>query len=71
MKSFISLSKGNTFDTFFDKENVALVNSLGETLWNTSEQRITTEEVARRIQDCENYCERAEKQPHLDSPHIM
>ena len=55
MKSFISLSKGNTFDTFFDKENVALVNSLGETLWNTSEHCITTEQVAERIGECENY----------------
>ena len=55
MKSFISLSKGNTFDTFFDKENVALVNSLGETLWNTSEHCITMEQVAERIGECENY----------------
>ncbi|MBQ8817728.1 MAG: hypothetical protein IJZ83_04060, partial [Clostridia bacterium] len=55
MKSIISLAKGNTFDTFFDKDNIELTNSLGQTLWNTSEKCITAEEVARRIHDCENY----------------
>ena len=55
MKSFIAIAKGNTFDTFFDRSNIELANSLGETLWHPSEDRITAEGVASRIHDCENY----------------
>ena len=55
MKSFITIARGNTFNTFFDKNNVELANSLGETVWNTSENRMTADEVASRIHDCENY----------------
>ena len=55
MKSFVSLARGNTFDTFFDQSCITLANSLGETLWNENDRRMTTEEVASRIQDCENY----------------
>lgn len=55
MKSFISLARGETFDTFFDKPNIELVKSLGETVWNESTLRMTADEVAERIADCENY----------------
>ena len=55
MKSFISLARGETFDTFFDSSNIELVKSLGETVWNESTHRMTADEVARNISDCENY----------------
>ncbi len=55
MKSFISIPQGNTFDTFFTKENIALVNGLGENVWNDSKKQLTSDEVARSIADCENY----------------
>ena len=55
MKSLISLARGNTFDTFFDKNNIELVNSLGDVIWNPSEHRMTNDDVASQIGDCENY----------------
>ncbi len=55
MKSFISLARGETFDTFFDKSNIELVKSLGKTVWNESTHRMTADEVAEKIADCENY----------------
>ena len=55
MKSFISLARGNTFDTFFDNSNIELAKSLGDTVWNMSEHRMSAEEVAEQIGDCENY----------------
>ena len=55
MKSLISVSRGETFNTFFNKENVELAESLGGAIWNEKEHRMTTAEVAERIGDCENY----------------
>lgn len=55
MKSLISLAQGNTFDTFFDKDNLALIAALGETVWNQGEHRMSADEVAEKIGDCENY----------------
>ena len=55
MRSFISLAKGNTFDSFFDKDNIDLAQSLGGVVWNEYSRRMTSEEVAERIGDCENY----------------
>ena len=55
MRSLISLTKGTTFDTFFNKSNIELANSLGGAVWNESDHRMTAEEIAERIGDCENY----------------
>ena len=55
MRSFITLARGNTFDTFFDKSNIELTDSLGKTVWNQSEHRMSATDVAERIGDCENY----------------
>ena len=55
MKSLISLARGNTFDTFFNKENIDLANSLGYAIWNQNNRKMTADEVAEQIGDCENY----------------
>ncbi len=55
MKSLISVSRGETFKTFFNKENIELAESLGGAVWNEKEHRMTPSEVAERIGDCENY----------------
>ena len=55
MKSLISVSRGETFRTFFNKENIELAESLGGAVWNEKEHRMTPSEVAERIADCENY----------------
>ena len=34
MKSLISVSRGETFNTFFNKENIELAESLGGAIWN-------------------------------------
>lgn len=55
MKSLISVSRGDTFNTFFDKENIELAERLGGAIWNESNHRMTVTEVAEQIADCENY----------------
>ena len=55
MKSLVSVSRGETFNTFFNKENIELVESLGGAVWNEKDHRMTAAEVAERIGDCENY----------------
>lgn len=55
MNSLITLARGNTFQTFFDSKNIELAESLGKTVWNPEQRRMTAEEVAERITDCENY----------------
>ena len=55
MKSFISLSRGETFDTFFDRENIELADRLGCAVWNQNNRKLTAAEVAEQIGDCENY----------------
>lgn len=55
MKSLISVSRGETFNTFFNKENIEFVESLGGAVWNEKDHRMTAAEVAERIGDCENY----------------
>jgi phosphoglycerate dehydrogenase-like enzyme len=55
MKSFISLARGETFDTFFDKSNIELVKNLGGAVWNEKDTRMTADEVSERIADCQNY----------------
>ena len=55
MKSFISLARGKTFDTFFDKDNIELAESFGKVVWNEEARKMTADEVAEKISDCENY----------------
>ena len=55
MKSLISVSRGETFNTFFNKENIELAERLGGAIWNESNHRMTAAEVAEQIADCENY----------------
>ena len=55
MRSLISLSRGNLFDTFFDKENIELAERLGGAIWNESTHRMSADEVAEKIYNCENY----------------
>lgn len=55
MKSLISLSRGETFNTFFDADNIELAERLGGAIWNPNARRMTADEVAEQIGDCENY----------------
>ena len=55
MRSFITLAKGNTFNTFFDKDNIALTEGLGGAVWNEDPRHMTPSEIAERIGSCENY----------------
>lgn len=55
MRSFVSLAKGKTFETFFDAENISLAERLGEVVWNPADCKLSGADVAERIGDCENY----------------
>ena len=55
MKSLVSVPKGTTFDTFFTPENINLLNSLGNTVWNTGNSRMTKDELCEMIRDCDVY----------------
>jgi phosphoglycerate dehydrogenase-like enzyme len=55
MKTFLSLPKGANFDTFFTKENIALLESLGEVIWNPTEKQMLPEEIADAIGDSDAY----------------
>ena len=55
MRTLVSLARGRTFDTFFDKDNIDLAESFGEVTWNNFDRRMTADEVAERIWSCENY----------------
>lgn len=55
MKTFVSLPRGAVFDTFFTEENVNLIESLGEVVWNTKTDNMSEEDVAAAIGDCEVY----------------
>ena len=55
MKAFVSIPKGNIFDTFFTTENIRLAEELGEMVWNDSTQQMTEHELAKRIGNCDTY----------------
>ncbi|MGM9598144.1 MAG: hydroxyacid dehydrogenase [Eubacteriales bacterium] len=55
MKAFIACPRGNNFDTFFPPENVSLANELGEIVWCDSREKLTADQVAERIGDCDVY----------------
>ena len=55
MKAFVSLPRGAVFDTFFTAENVVLAESLGEIVWNETGHRLSADELAAAIGDCDVY----------------
>ena len=55
MKALIATDKGFVFDTFFTPENIELANSLGEIVWNETDQRLNIEDVKDKIADCDVY----------------
>lgn len=55
MKTFITPAKNDRFATFFSPENIDLVNSLGETVWNESAEDLCAEQAADMVSDCDVY----------------
>ena len=55
MKALVTLPKNATFDTFFPKEIVDYVESLGDIVWNEYDRQLTTDEIKERITDCDVY----------------
>ena len=55
MKSFVTLPKNAVFPTFFTEENIALIESLGEVVWNEGSVQLTNDEIASLIGDSEIY----------------
>lgn len=55
MRSFVTLPKNAVFSTFFTKENIELIESFGEVIWNESAFHLTPAEIADRIGDSEVY----------------
>ena len=55
MKALITLPKNAMSETFFTKENIDFVNSLGEIIWNESDQPMSVEEIKKNIVDCDVY----------------
>lgn len=55
MKALITLPKNQTFDTFFPKDVIEYVESLGEIVWNESDQQMSVEEIKEKIADCDVY----------------
>lgn len=55
MKALITLQKNETFDTFFPKEVMEYVNTLGEIIWHEGSEVMTTEEIKEKIADCDVY----------------
>ncbi len=66
MKALITTPRGETFNTFFTKENIELAESLGEIIWNDTEKHFTIDEVKERISDCDVYVT-AWGSPRLDA----
>lgn len=55
MKALITTPRGKIFDTFFPPENIEYINSLGEILWNQTEQPMTKGEILEKIPGCDVY----------------
>lgn len=57
MKALIATPKDKQglFQTFFTEENIALANSLGEMVWNESEERLDVELIKEQVSDCDVY----------------
>ncbi|MCQ2427661.1 MAG: hydroxyacid dehydrogenase [Clostridia bacterium] len=55
MKSFVALPSGYVRDTFFTKENIALAESLGRTVFFDGTEKCTADDVVASIGDSEVY----------------
>jgi phosphoglycerate dehydrogenase-like enzyme len=55
MKAFVSIPQGAIFNTFFTPENIRLAEDLGEVVWNTENKKMTEDELAQKISDCDVY----------------
>ena len=55
MKALITIPKDLIFDTFFTKENIGIINSLGEIVWNEKQEHMTAQEIKEKIKDCDVY----------------
>jgi len=49
------VNKKTLFDTFFTKENIELANSLGEVVWNDTDDFFKDEVLREKIKDCDVY----------------
>jgi phosphoglycerate dehydrogenase-like enzyme len=55
MKALITCPRGITFDTFFPPSNIEEINRLGNIIWNETDKKMTADEIAERISDCDTY----------------
>lgn len=55
MKALIATAKGEVFNTFFTKENIELINSLGDIIWNETEKKLNIEDIKNKISDIDVY----------------
>ena len=55
MKMLVNIPKGKVFNTFFTEENIALANSLGEIVWNDTEEVFRDEVLMELLSDCDVY----------------
>lgn len=55
MKALAAIKRDKVFDTFFTKENIELLNTIGKTLWYTPTDGFCTDELKAKISDCDTY----------------
>ena len=51
MRVLVEMPRGFVTDSFLNEENVALLESLGEVIWNTSDQHLTPTEFRDALAD--------------------
>ena len=54
MKTLVAIKQDKTFETFFSNDNIALAESLGETVWIDTASA-TEQELKEKIKDCDTY----------------
>ncbi|MBR6571649.1 MAG: hydroxyacid dehydrogenase [Clostridia bacterium] len=55
MKALITTPRGKVFDTFFPPENIEYINSMGEIIWNQTDQHMSKAEILEKIPGCDVY----------------
>ena len=55
MKMLVNIPKNKVFGTFFTEENIALANSLGEIIWNDTNDFFRDEMLMELLSDCDVY----------------
>lgn len=55
MKTLVACPRGRLFDSFFDEENIRLLESMGDVVWNPYARGMTAAETARLIDGCDAY----------------